>query len=1277
MRTALLLSLFALAATPSFGWWDTLCTKFRPVPLVKEFEAEACVGADPASIVADKEADGGRGGKAVKLAPGGAGLAAEVEVKPGLYGVWVIARNPEGALGNGLVRLEVKEHATGQSRGWTMMGVCDGWYRAFGQLYFPAYAGGKYTLTVKLAEKIEKLPEEKQVRDLFDEASGKLKERAMGPLLVDRLELRDVLGNCAQRAVKTKRMLTRDAELAQVRKGFAENPPKVLALGREQKVYLEQKDKNPWWPNGRPAAERAARNDEIWAKAPDFNAHTTQSEGTPWAWLLGRNAKGLISAAAEAYELTGNAEFGWDGAVALCAVAEKFPTLDFLAQSVEKTANLLSPEAFGFSVSPGKVVYRGWAGPAMTGLAQDYDRLFDFIKDHRELAAFVGTKLPWVKTPQDVVRLLDTNILQSGLDATQRTYIEGDDEPKVIIPLVMGVSDLANRMLQEGIFTAMCMNMTFRGGIDDQAMSSYSRDGVHYIGSVGYLNKDLQKIAERLRQYREAGGPAKFDVLDEKVCPQMKESDDTIARLRLGGGFRLLQGDAGDLRAGREKDAAPFPSRVLGGFGATLLESGQFEEDPLKARGVGLFFGLGRGHAHQDTLNVELFAHGCRVSPDLGGRHEGKNHGRPNMRWNKVHNLVEVDGKNFMNEYAGSTTAGTGWLTSFSPQTGAQFAEHRARATSHPNVSLYARQLALVDAGERDSYLLDVFRVRGGKVHTWCFHGCPTNSFAVNAPLAPASSEVAKAYLEKHFDGTRQEGTTPALLQADWGMAPGLQKQFQGQRYDAARPVTTRVRLLGHEGEKLMVGNAWSEHYQYNFPFLYSQGAQEAEGRESVFPAVVEPFAGAPFIQEVKPLPVAGAAAKGAEAPVAVEVRTVDGSTDLLYASMRPAEAASVGSGARVAGRFACVSRDAQGLRLAHLVGGTELSEGDVALRAERPAWSATITAANYAERSLAVDGRLPPRLLRGAVVNVGGDRNLHAFTLESVEPAGGGSRLVHEKTARYFQSAIVSTDEKAGLLEAEIEPPVFGCDPEFIKGTVIVNEKGDKWWRTSIVEGDRWVNFGFPGYRGSWSNKVALEDFPDANKDGRRLLRLMGGKEDKDKEGASLDGKVLVELEVTRVSPDGENVYFKLPKEEEYQRGGWQFARRWFVNEDGSKRWRAAYPGSSFLWKAEGGCKASDFTDADGDGKVKFSAALYGPGDRVTLDTFVAVRRAGPALYEIRANVPCAVALPSGGAGRVELSADGKAWSPFGAKADGARLEVKLAEKDLADGAVFLRLSK
>ena len=126
-------------------------------------------------------------------------------------------------------------------------------------------------------------------------------------------------------------------------------------------------------------------------------------------------------------------------------------------------------------------------------------------------------------------------------------------------------------------------------------------------------------------------------------------------------------GDSMDLARGRQPGAGDYPSRVIEGFGQAILDAGQDEANPLAKRAVSIHTGIGRGHAHQDTLNIEIFAHGCRLAPDLGGRHAGRNRSSPNMRRNRMHNVVWVDDAEFHNPYAGSTTAATGWTTAFSP----------------------------------------------------------------------------------------------------------------------------------------------------------------------------------------------------------------------------------------------------------------------------------------------------------------------------------------------------------------------------------------------------------------------------------------------------------------------------------------------------------------------------------------------------------------------------------------------------------------------------------
>jgi hypothetical protein len=497
------IAIVGVFSSVSHAWWDTVVTIIRPPPLVKEIEAESCGSGLP--VEQDAQANGGKGGQAVRLEPGGDGLKTELDLNPGLYEVFVIARSPDVEMGNGLMSLELTDKASGQKRTWTMLMVYRESYFAVGQIYFPILATGKYDAQIRLATAMPKLPEDPIAQKMFDPQSRQLLRMDEGkpqgpavlrPLLVDRLEIRDVLGNCAKKALKTRRMLTSDDELAAIRSEFADT-----------KAASDLKS-----APARTSEQRLARNDELWDKVPDFNVLVSHNQNSPYGWVIGRDRKGLVCDAADLYEKSADPATGLDGAVLLCALAEKFPAIDYLAQGVGKLTNLTGGNApFNFSQSYGKSVYYGWAGMDMVRLARAYDKLFDAINGNQALADYVHTRIPWVHTPQDVIQLIDTNLMQAGMDQCNRYEIDGDDLPKAIIPLVEGVNPTSDQMLQTGLFKRICMDLTYRGGVDDQAFCTYNRDGVHYVGSVGYLSNDLAAIADVLHRYHLAGGEARFD----------------------------------------------------------------------------------------------------------------------------------------------------------------------------------------------------------------------------------------------------------------------------------------------------------------------------------------------------------------------------------------------------------------------------------------------------------------------------------------------------------------------------------------------------------------------------------------------------------------------------------------------------------------------------------------------------------------------------------------------------------------------------------------------
>jgi hypothetical protein len=1192
-----LAAIVLLLSMPAFGWWDTQIRAQKSEPLLKEFPAAQCSGA--AKVVDDKQADGGKGGKVAVVAPGGE-LSCEIDLKHSCYSVWVIARADEKDfqkpaeaeveldLPSGKVKtksprpvvyatLKVK-FPDGSEKSWYMPAIFRTDYAIVSKMYFPLSLDGKCQITV-----------------------GIDKRSSIG-MLVDRIEVRDVLGNCARQAVKEKPMVSKRNEDA------------------GKKVTLTD--------------ERKVKNDELWTSLPDLNLMDMDPEWKKWHLPIGRNKEGKIFKLSKAFEESGSETAGWDAAVLLCATAEKYPCIDFYYSQLGPNGEFSKSEAPRWDDSLGKTVYGGWAGIDLRRLAEAYDKTFDFIDGNQALADYVHTRIPWVKTPRDVVELLDTNILQHGIDCLNRRIIR-EDLAAAYLPVIQGVSDVSRKMLENGLFNALHENMADAGGLDDQAFTSFSRGGVHYIGSTLYVGPALEEISNVLKLYREAGGDPKFDMSNQALYPHMAEAAYTKHALHTAGGFPIVIGDAMDLSRKREEHPA-YPSRVLEGFGAVVLEDGQDQSNPRAKRAVATHTGIGRGHSHQDQLNLEFFAHGVRLMPDLGGRQEGKFHANPNMRTNCMHNIVWIDRKEFTNTFPGSTCSATGWTTAFSPQPGSQYMANSARATSHPDVSIYQRSTAMIDGNvspdDADVYLFDVFRVKGGKEHIYCFHGAYSDKIETGMPLKPAQSEEAKAILKDRPEDSMQEGVASDPLEVSWPLRQKMQQLHQAEFYQADRPVSLTLSLFDHKNEPVYVGGASSKTYPVDMPYINVQRKQESEGLASIYPAVMEAHAGAKFIVGKKQLKVTPAALPGdAGAGVAIALTLANGRKDLCFSSLKPTIEHQIEDGTAATGEFGFISEDDKGLCSAHIVGGTKLSRGGISITCDRPAYEAKIESVNYDKRTLTLSETLPAKILDGQQALIGNDQNRESFQLGKVD--GKNAEVV--RTPRYYQSKIVSVDKDRKLVETELEPMVYGCDTQYCNGTTVSNEAQDKLWKAKLEPKERWMYLGWPNTRLSYPTELRMEDLPDTNGDGKRILRMYGSGGVNEFKIQEPKDKVVLELEVTRVDPANHTFYFKMPnspkgdKEIDYRTGGWQYANRVLENEDGSRRWLATYPGLTFTWELlSAAVSDADFSDTDKDGKRKLLGYLFGPGDTLKINTFVHVRRVDGG-YEVRANVPCTITIP------------------------------------------------
>lgn len=1246
--------MICLLAGVASAWWDTQVRAQKSEPLLNEWQAAELEGA--ADVRPDEQANGGRGGDVVYLSPGDS-LSFGTDLEPSVYSVWIIARAleddfqipenvaqevelPGGAVTFNYPRRPVIVSLSLKSNGeeiesWIMPVTYRTQYAVVTKMYFPLHEAGDYELSVGVKD---------------DSEIG---------LLVDRLEVRDVLGNCARVAAKDRRMLTSDEDIVRIREEFQErtgaNPPRWL----------------PTMPL--PIDERKARNDELWETAPAQNLMTADPQFRQWNNVIGREGLGQAGflGHADSYEATANKDLAMDGAVLLAAFAEKYPGLDHYYTEIGNYGNISAAVPHRWGSRMGKTVYSGWEGPRLVLYATAYDKLFDFISESQELADYLHTRIPWIETPEDVVKFIDTNLLQHGMDALNRRIIR-NDRAAAFVPLVQGINEVSYNMLADGLFSKVHYNMADAGGLDDQAFTSFNRGGVHYIGSMGYVGPALSDIADLLEEYVAAGGDPRFDLSDPERYPNMPEAERTKNMLYAAGGFPIIVGDSMDLRRRRVPDIPEFPSRVVEGFGEVVLEDGQEQDNPLIKRAVAIFTGIGRGHSHQDTLNIEVFAHGTRLAPDLGGRHEGPNRASPNMRINRMHNLVEIDERNFHNTFPGSTTSATGWNTAFAPNPGVQYMANSGRATSHPHVSLYHRSTAMID-GEiteegGDMYLFDVFRIVGGTVHTYCFHGAYSETFESNAELNPATSELANRYMAGRPVESRVEGSAPDPLIVTWPLREELQRSHQAEAFQPDKPVGMTLALFGVEGEHVMVGSAESQAYPVDMPYLHVRREQAEEGLVSVYPAIYEAHAGGRFITGQRRLAVAPDA-DDAEAGVALEVTLGNNRRDTLFSSLKPDTLHNLEDGTSVAGEFGLISTDDDGIRMMNLVGGTQLMRDGIGVRVDAPEYRATIEDVDYLNHAMTLSADMPGRLLEGLVAKIGNERHWAEFQLKSVD----GRDVVVEKTPRYYQSKIGYVDEENRIVATELEPPVYGADSRHADGTTVTNNAHDRFWKVDLEPRERWMYLGWPGTELSYPSIMTWEDIPDADGDGRRTVRLLS----RDEREREERGDVILELEVTRVDPEENLFYFRMPEDPDYQQGGWQYANRILENEDGSKRWWGSYPGTSYAWTLEGDDAIAEemFADTTGEGARKLYAYHFGPDDSFILKTFVNVSRVDTDLYKVRANAPCSITLPI--AADARISEDGENFRAVAARRVGDATEISLSNDDLGDGEIWLRLAR
>lgn len=867
-----------------------------------------------------------------------------------------------------------------------------------------------------------------------------------------------------------------------------------------------------------------------------------------------RDYYGLVTSSVDLWLKTGDPHAARDAAVALARYAYAFPTIDcanFLLCVVRdpgpygREYRCRRRETVAFYLPH----YPMYVNPIM----YKYDALFPVIQGDQDLADSLGRYLPWIKKPEDVVALIDTYFVQTVAKRIMRYHYYTDPMDIGNLAAVVGKSKVAAPWM-DWLFSRTNVYPLPIAGIQDLMITGCERDGCEYIGSTYYGQLEgAERVAESVRTFKDLGIlPRQYDLTNAAVYP--KPAAQCLWRIRnvVAGGDFIRIGDVcgpdklpghtlRDLHFARNgwkwthdpgfafilkhymprdkesddewkaiEDAAAQVSRApwlenrsrVMPMWAGVLETGVKHDDRRFRAAAYVRLGFGVGHAHNDSLDLQVHSHGLPATID-GGQRGG--YSRPSDGTTRVHNLVEVDGNGHLTYSWAKGIAdvpGAPWLSVDSmPPNGTR---------------LFRRQTALVEVDDgrgsqplppaqqipfaelpqgvtpANAYVFDVFRVGGGKMHTYCFHGPVDDEFIWNAAnsAAPAEGSAAAGYLGAfNLPEKKLAGAAPETLVVTWRQHRdgrfGSEKTLLGPTYRDELPRHyTRLHLLGVKDALAMKANLDCFQWKYDFSCLMVQKTTDAESMDNAFPAVIEPYRGEPFIASVQPLPVAQNESD-AERAVAVEVKTVNGHSDICFADGRPEKTREVrnqGLVVTIAGEAGFYSTDSKGLRQATLVGGTLLEapgrpaeasahEG-VKLAVAQRERTGRVVKVDYRTKTLWIDQKWPAVATGPFEVGVPG--RMTTYTAVKVEPDGARSRVTVDNGADFYRAQVEGVDTKKGIVTCALGITMT-LRPGIDKHWVASNDDQTQFWRADYLDNRQFQLTGAPVKKHSFGKANAL----------------------------------------------------------------------------------------------------------------------------------------------------------------------------------------------------------
>lgn len=743
-------------------------------------------------------------------------------------------------------------------------------------------------------------------------------------------------------------------------------------------------------------------------------------------WGLWRNIYRIVDQLSWAYALTNDPLYAHKAAVILDRVADVYPEMDW---------NPLSKQGFKHSdgsTGRGRIEGCIWENGATEIMARAYDRIYDGIQNDAALVTFLAEQakrhdLGSRASIAEICRHIEDNFLLEVLRSTKDGRIYGNtgmQQGTVVTAAIAldrpGVTDEWLDWLFDPNYPGDFTNK--KDSIPWVLTEGLDRDGMGgEVGGYGliwtrslievamvlaaypqYTNHDVVREFPKLKQAFLV--EARLNCLDAAM-PCIGDSGSTGIWSRSGSaenfclGYRLYHdprlaalawhyagGNPDRLRTTNsifEQDpeqlareiaqiaqAAPFRlhSDYLGQYGQAVLQTETSK--PEDGRAIWIHYGQGLGHTHRDTLNLGLYAANVDMLPDLG--YPEYCEGRPKQyAWSAntiSHNTLLVGD-------AGLPASPGGKLSLFGVQPPLRVLDVSS-PQSNPTGDTYRRTVALIDISESDSYVLDIFRARGGTNHRLLYQGPsqtatiegvtiqrqPTGTFAgpdieldqldIDGKRSAFLYSSGFSYL---WDVDRSIGPVATPYTVDW------QAEDNRGRIKSGHEPHLRLHALTACDEVALVSGQPAPNQPGNLPSLRKLiQSRLGKDMQSQFVNVLEPYDRTPFITGVKRLPVTHAGDEDSVAAVAVTL--AGDTTDIIICCEKPTSV-TVDGKIQFTGRFALLRLKQGKPTLVRLTEASVFKFGDIEITPERSAYTGTVVsvdATNPQDNRIKLDPPLP-----------------------------------------------------------------------------------------------------------------------------------------------------------------------------------------------------------------------------------------------------------------------------------------------------------------------------